>query len=186
MVAKHSMQSFTNLWCAIENEANYLQTFVTQSSSPCTRRKKINQTVQITEAAVTSIEAMLLRTQLRWAGHISRMQDYRLPKIVLCVELATGYRKRGAPKRRYKDCLNQSLSLDHIDHHHWSTLASNREAWRHTAASFENTYRITLEKRQRRKNCGVPRESFCCAFCNRTCLSRIDLFNHQRTCSKRG
>ncbi|KAJ7396403.1 hypothetical protein BTVI_145489 [Pitangus sulphuratus] len=146
------------------------------------------------QAAVTSIEAMLLRTQLRWAGHISRMQDYRLPKIVLFDELATGYHKRGAPKRRYKDSLKQSLSLGHIDHHHWSILASNRDTWRHTiynaAASFENTCRILLEeKRERRKNCVLlipPKETFRCAFCNQTCLSPIGLFSHQPACSKRG
>ena len=34
-------------------------------------------------AKVTSIEAMLLKTQLRWAGHASRMEEHRLPKIVL-------------------------------------------------------------------------------------------------------
>ncbi|KAJ7414891.1 hypothetical protein BTVI_39975 [Pitangus sulphuratus] len=135
---------------------------------------------------------MLLRTQLRWAGHVSRMKDYCLPKIVLYGELTTGCRKRGALKRRYKDSLKQYLSPDHIDHHHWSTLASNREAWRHTiynaAASFENTCRITLEeKRQRRKNHILSistRESFHCAFC--TCLSCIGLFNHQHTCNKLG
>ncbi|XP_050187470.1 uncharacterized protein LOC126648484 [Myiozetetes cayanensis] len=92
----------------------------------------VTNTSVLEQAAVTSIEAMLLRTQLSWAGHVSRMQDYRLPKIVLYGELATGCRKRGAPKRRYKDCLKQSLSLGHIDHHHWSTLASSREAWRQT------------------------------------------------------
>ncbi|KAJ7413554.1 hypothetical protein WISP_89756 [Willisornis vidua] len=68
------------------------------------------------EAAVTSIEAMLLRMQLHWTGHGSRMEDHCLPKTVLCGELATSCRKRGAPKRRYKDSLKQYLSLGHIDY----------------------------------------------------------------------
>ena len=40
--------------------------------------------IEILEMAkVTSIEAMLLKTQLRWAGHVSMVEDHRLPKIVL-------------------------------------------------------------------------------------------------------
>ncbi|KAJ7414990.1 hypothetical protein WISP_80188 [Willisornis vidua] len=66
---------------------------------------------------VSSIEAMLMRTQLRWARHISRMEDHRLLKIVLYGELTTSCHKRGAPKKRYKDSLKQHLSLDHIDCH---------------------------------------------------------------------
>ncbi|KAJ7412727.1 hypothetical protein WISP_94766 [Willisornis vidua] len=68
---------------------------------------------------------MLMRTQLCWAGHVSRMEDHRLPKIVRYGELATGCRKRGTPKKRYKDSLKQHLSLGHIDCHELSTLASN-------------------------------------------------------------
>ena len=30
----------------------------------------------------TSIEATLLKTQQRWAGHVSRMEDHRPPKIL--------------------------------------------------------------------------------------------------------
>ncbi|XP_051645437.1 uncharacterized protein LOC127471941 [Manacus candei] len=155
----------------------------------------VTNTSVLEQAAVTSIEAMLMRTQLRWAGHVSRMKDHHLPKILLYGELATGCRKRGALKRRYKDSLKQHLSLGHIDQHNWSTLTSNREAWRHTiynaAVSFENTRRITLEeKRQRRKNRVLQKipfkESFCCAFCNRICLSRIGLISHQSACNKCG
>ncbi|KAJ7409538.1 hypothetical protein WISP_113871 [Willisornis vidua] len=123
------------------------------------------------------------------------MEDHRLPKIVLYGELATGCRKRGAPKKRYKDSLKEHLSLGHIDCHQWSTLASNRDSWRHTihdaaAASFENARRVSLEeKRQCKMNRSSPispKETFRCAFCNQTCLSRIGLFSYQRIAASVG
>ncbi|XP_051625679.1 uncharacterized protein LOC127461696 isoform X1 [Manacus candei] len=39
----------------------------------------VTNTSVLEQAAVTSIEAMLLRTQLRWAGHVSRMKDQPPP-----------------------------------------------------------------------------------------------------------
>ncbi|KAI8515737.1 hypothetical protein Bbelb_065500 [Branchiostoma belcheri] len=61
-------------------------------------------------AGILSIDATLLNIQLRWAGHVSRMEDHRLPKIVLYGELSTGHRNRGAPKKRFKGSLKKSLS----------------------------------------------------------------------------
>ena len=68
------------------------------------------------QAEITSIEAILLKSQLRWAGHVSIMDDHRLPKIALYGELSTGHRNRGAPKKRYKNSLKKSLGACHIDH----------------------------------------------------------------------
>ena len=51
-------------------------------------------------AKVTSIEAMLLKTQLHWGGHVFRMEDYRLPMIVLHGQLSTGHRDNGAPRKK--------------------------------------------------------------------------------------
>ncbi|XP_069786663.1 uncharacterized protein [Narcine bancroftii] len=77
-------------------------------------------------AESSSIESTLLKTQLRWVDHVSRMEDHRLPKIVLYGELSTGHRERGAPRKRYKDCLKKSLGACHIEHHQWADIASNR------------------------------------------------------------
>ncbi|XP_069766640.1 uncharacterized protein [Narcine bancroftii] len=149
------------------------------------------EVLELAESA--SIESMLLKTQLRWVGHISRMEDHRLPKIVFYGELSTGHRDRGASKKRYKDCLKKSLGACHIDHHQWADLASNRASWHLTvwraATSFEEDHRAHLtDKRQRRKN-PTPNPNqpiFPCNRCNRACLSRIGLVSHQRACSRRG
>ncbi|XP_069760398.1 uncharacterized protein [Narcine bancroftii] len=99
-------------------------------------------------AEADSIESTLLKIQLRWVGHVSRMEDHRLPKIVLYGELSTGRRDRGAPKKRYKDCLKKSLGACHIDHCQWADIASNRASWRLTvrraATSFEEDRRAHL------------------------------------------
>ena len=138
---------------------------------------------------------MLLKTQLRWAGHVSRMDVHRLPKIVLYGELSTGHRDRGAPKKRFKDLLKKSLSDCHSDHRQWSVLAADREAWRHavhqSVSSFENNRRAALEEtRSRRKNrivsASTPDSSYPCSRCGRVCLSRIGLVSHQRACARHG
>ena len=110
----------------------------------------------VEQAKLTSIEAMLLKSQLRWVGHVSRMEDHRLPKIALYGELSSGHRNIGAPKKRYKDTLKKALGACDIDHHQWTTLAADRDTWRqtiHQAVSSveENRMDILKEKRHRRK-----------------------------------
>ncbi|XP_035673035.1 uncharacterized protein LOC118413616 [Branchiostoma floridae] len=147
------------------------------------------------QAEIPSIEATLMKTQLRWAGHVSRMEDHRLPKIVLYGELSTGYRHRGAPKKRFKDSLKKSLASCHIDLHQWPVLAAEREAWRHTVnqsvSTFEKNRKAALvEKRSRRKTRKVTAPTtdpaLTCSRCGRVCLSRIGLISHQRACNRRG
>ena len=48
-------------------------------------------------AKFTSIEAMPLKTQHRWAGRVSGMGDHHLSKITIYGELATSHRDRGTP-----------------------------------------------------------------------------------------
>ena len=144
-------------------------------------------------ADITSIEAMVMKIRLRWAGHVSRMGKDRLPKIAMYGELSSGYRNRGAPKKRYKDLLKRTLCVGNISHLEWSTHAKDRDTWRNTiheaASVFENERRNSItEKRLRRKNRAAATETlnatFTCSRCNRICLSRIGLASHQHACRK--
>ena len=83
------------------------------------------------QAEIPSIEAMLFKYQLRWAGHVSRLKDHRLSKIALYGELSTGHRESGAPKKRYEDCPKKSLTACHVDPQWWSDMATDCDAWRH-------------------------------------------------------
>ena len=47
-------------------------------------------------ASVPSIESILLQVQLRRAGHVTRMEDVRMPKAVFFSELQEGKRDCGA------------------------------------------------------------------------------------------
>lgn len=69
---------------------------------------------------------MIVSRQLSWIGHIIRIYDDRLPKQLLCSELATGKHSVGGQKRRYKDQLKAKLEKCNIQLSELETLASNR------------------------------------------------------------
>ena len=79
---------------------------------------------------MSSIEATLTASQLRWTGHIIRMNDSRLPKAVFYGELTEGKRLRGGQRLRYKDVVKRHVKATHITVDHWETLAKDRQQWR--------------------------------------------------------
>jgi len=46
-----------------------------------------------------NIEAMILKAQLRWIGHVTRMDGCRLPPQIVYGELDKGTRSQGRPKK---------------------------------------------------------------------------------------
>jgi len=139
----------------------------------------------------SSVEAMIIATQLRWAGHVTRMSDDRIPKQLLYGELKEGKRSRGGQKKRYKDTLKHNLTVCNINPDNWETLAADRDLWRRTLKNntilFENRRRdILTAKREIRKQHQSQAATmtltscFICNHCNVDCHSRIGLFSHSR------
>ena len=73
----------------------------------------------IKRASLPSIESILLQVQMRLAGHVTRMEDVRIPKAVFFSELQEGTCDRGAPRTRYKDLLKRQLAQPGVSHQSW-------------------------------------------------------------------
>lgn len=81
----------------------------------------------------TSLPSMydILRNRcLRWAGHVNRQNNTRLPKLILYSQLKEGTRGIGRPKLRYKDTIKRNLNDRDISLGSWQKLSRDRENWR--------------------------------------------------------
>ena len=153
---------------------------------------KIPDTEVLQRADMSSIYAMLKRSQLRWAGHVHRMSDERLPKRLFYGELTEGKRSHGGQKKRYKDTLKASLKCCGINPDSWEEAAQDRPSWRQRINSGTKTFeehRVTeaMRKRQLRKTraCELSQASqppsFTCPHCPRLFKAKIGLISHLRT-----
>ena len=87
---------------------------------------KVSNVEVLEQAECSSIEELLLRSQLRWTGHIVRMGDNRIPKQLLYGELKQGKRVQGGQKKPFKDNIKQSLKKASIDISNWEKMATDR------------------------------------------------------------
>ena len=138
-------------------------------------------------AEAVSVEALITSAQLRWAGHVSRMSEDRLPKQVLYSELLHGRRKRGRPILRYKDVLKRHMKCAEIDPNTWEQQAIVRPAWRST---LHQTVKKVEEKRtfdyllaHERRHTILTTSDYSCDKCKQACRSRAGPAAHLRACN---
>jgi len=90
--------------------------------------------------------------RLRWAGHVCRMEDNRLPKQVLYSELPNAPRSTGLPKLRFRDVLKRDLNAFSITSTSWEKPASNKRAWKSAIETGKQTSKKSfLEDCERRR-----------------------------------
>ena len=144
-----------------------------------------NQEV-LRRSSLSGIEALVMTAQLRWSGHVMRLEDDRLPKQIFCSELANGKRQPGGQKKRYKDALKCNLKICNIPPSSWTELASTRTSWRaavyNGVKDFEERRLDHLDsKRQARKDRKHnAAKTVTCSICGRACASEFGLRSHLR------
>ena len=80
---------------------------------------KIKNSTILSRCNMSGIETYLIKAQLRWAGHVSRMPDSRMPKQMLFGQIADAPRSVGRPLLRFKDKLKDNLKKCDLDVDTW-------------------------------------------------------------------
>ena len=86
----------------------------------------------LAQANLPSMYELLSQKNLRWAGHVHRMDNTRLPKQILYSQLKEGTRGIGRPRLRFKDTFKRSLKDLKIPFGSWQSLSKDRCKWRST------------------------------------------------------
>ena len=91
---------------------------------------KITNVEVLKRANLPSMANILIENNLRWLGHVHRMDHDRLSRQLLYSQLCSGKRNQGRPRLRYKDVAKRNMKWRDIPTNSWQTMAANRVAWR--------------------------------------------------------
>jgi hypothetical protein len=65
--------------------------------------------------------------RISWLGHLERMEENRMPKMIFSQEL-DGLRRSGRPRKRWKEELERDLHV--LGVRRWREPATYRKKWR--------------------------------------------------------
>ena len=82
------------------------------------------------KSGMSSLYETLIQRNLRWAGHVNRLPNTRIPKQVLYSQLVEGSRGIGRPRLRFKDTIKRNLKDKDISLGTWQKLTQDRPRWR--------------------------------------------------------
>ena len=184
-------------WALYRHNIRYLERF----HLSCLRRilgvrwsDMIPNTEILRRAGVQGIEAMVMLHQLRWAGHVCRMDSTRIPRQLLYGRLKAGKRRVGRPTFRYVDSLKRSLLACDLNMCSWESSTRDRSCWRKSIRSGVKLYHErSLSQRERKRAIrkgllgAVGRTeavTWHCDECGRACVGRRGLVSHQRSHSE--
>ena len=185
-------------WTTYRRHIKLLERFHQQSLRRILNIKWISNTpdtIVLEKAGSSSIEKRIILDQMRWAGHIVRMEDYRLPKRLFYGELKRGKRPQHKPRKRFKDVIKDNLKVLNVDPDNWEELAKNRNEWRRlirTGCDVFEKKRVehyilkrALRKQEENDLIASLSQELKCIYCGRILLSKAGLVNHLKSHEER-
>jgi hypothetical protein len=79
--------------------------------------------------------------RISWLGHLERMEENRMPKMIFSQELE-GPRRRGRPRKRWKEEVERDLHVLGVSR--WRELATNRKKWRDIGSTGQSPQRAVV------------------------------------------
>jgi hypothetical protein len=79
---------------------------------------------------ISPIEVVIRVARMKYLGHIERMDDSRLPKIILHSEMFGGQRPSGSPGIVWRGVMKGDMQKMGICTSNWQDLAKNKSKWR--------------------------------------------------------
>ena len=123
-------------WCLTEALYRQLRNFharcvrtMCRVTRKHTRTHRISTTQLLNRLELPTIDSFITKRQLRWAGHVSRMDYDRLPRKMLS-SWVRSKRPRGAPRLTYGRSLRKALKKANVNTQTWSNVAEDRQEWR--------------------------------------------------------
>ena len=94
-----------------------------------TKRDKIRNTTIRDQTKAEDIKTKIERNQLRWFGHVNRMNDNRIARSVYNAK-TQGKRPRGRPRRKWEEDIKEALKKRNLSFLEGSRKCQNRKDWR--------------------------------------------------------
>ena len=94
-----------------------------------TKRDRIRNTLIRDQTKTKEIKTKIQTNQLRWFGHVNRMDDNRIAKSVYHAK-TQGKRPKGRPRRKWDEEIEEALWEKNLTFIEGSRKCRDRVAWR--------------------------------------------------------
>ena len=94
-----------------------------------TKRDKIRNAIIRNQTQTKDIKSKIEINQLRWFGHVNRMDDNRIAKSIYHAK-TLGKRPKGRPRRKWEEEIKDALKVRNLTFNEGSRKCQDRVAWR--------------------------------------------------------